>query len=75
MNMFVLQGSTGYPKRASTEKLLEIFNKYATVHKNGELYMSGSDFVRGFLKLLPHDNYNEQSLKLLAGIVDTSKDG
>ncbi|XP_073982916.1 calcium-binding mitochondrial carrier protein aralar1 isoform X2 [Rhodnius prolixus] len=68
-------GSTGYPKRASTEKLLEIFNKYATVHKNGELYMSGSDFVRGFLKLLPHDNYNEQSLKLLAGIVDTSKDG
>lgn len=32
MNMFVLQGSTGYPKRASTEKLLEIFNKVRWIY-------------------------------------------
>ncbi|XP_014255281.1 calcium-binding mitochondrial carrier protein Aralar1 isoform X2 [Cimex lectularius] len=71
----VKRGPSGYPKRASTVKLQEIFNKHAHVKKNGELYMSSSDFIRGFLGLLSHENYNEQSLKLLAGIVDTSKDG
>lgn len=70
-----LEGPGGYPKRASTEKLQEIFSKHASIHKNGESFMNSNDFVRGFLGLLPHDNYNEQSLRLLAGIVDTSKDG
>lgn len=71
-----LEGSGDYPKRASTEKLQEIFNKYATTIKNGEKYMSARDFIQRFLGLLPDDkNVNEESLQLLAGIVDTSKDG
>ncbi|KAL1140146.1 hypothetical protein AAG570_000078 [Ranatra chinensis] len=37
--------------------------------------MNANDFVRGFLGLFSHSNYNEESLKLIAGIVDTSKDG
>lgn len=80
-SLFVVEAASrsevqsGYPKRASKEKLQEIFLKYANVTKNGEKYMSRSDFVRGFLGLFSHDNYNQQSLDLIAGIVDTSKDG
>jgi len=66
--------STGYPKRVSTERLQEVFNKYARTEKNGEKYMSEKEFVQDFLGLFPGSE-NEQSIKLLAGIVDTSKDG
>lgn len=65
----------GYPKRANTEKLQEIFLKHASINVKGEWFMSSSDFIRGFLGLFPHENFNERSLQLLAGIVDTSKDG
>uniref|UniRef100_A0A1Q3FF15 Putative calcium-binding mitochondrial carrier protein aralar1 n=1 Tax=Culex tarsalis TaxID=7177 RepID=A0A1Q3FF15_CULTA len=58
-------------KRASTDKLREIFAKYATQQINGELFMTSEDFVQGFLG----QSYNEESVKLLAGIADTSKDG
>uniref|UniRef100_A0A8W7PQY3 EF-hand domain-containing protein n=1 Tax=Anopheles coluzzii TaxID=1518534 RepID=A0A8W7PQY3_ANOCL len=58
-------------KRASTEKLREIFGKYATQQINGEPYMTSADFVRSFLG----QSYNEESIKLIAGIADTSKDG
>ncbi|ETN64037.1 mitochondrial solute carrier [Anopheles darlingi] len=58
-------------KRAATEKLREIFNKYATQQINGELHMTSEDFVRSFLG----QSYNEESTKLVAGIADTSKDG
>lgn len=44
-------------KRATTEKLREVFNKYATHEANGELYMTSEDFVRGFLG----QSYNEVS--------------
>lgn len=37
--------------------------------------MCAKDFVQGYLGLLPDPNSNEQSIQLLAGIVDTSKDG
>lgn len=37
--------------------------------------MTPNDFVRRFLGLLPHDNYNEETVKLLANVVDTTKDG
>jgi len=36
--------------------------------------MTADDFVRRFLGLFPSPNYNEESVKLLAGIIDTSKD-
>lgn len=58
-------------KRASTDKLREIFARYATQQINGELFMTSEDFVRGFLG----QSYNEDSVTLLAGIADTSKDG
>ncbi|XP_022193293.2 LOW QUALITY PROTEIN: calcium-binding mitochondrial carrier protein Aralar1 [Nilaparvata lugens] len=69
------ESSGSYPKRANTEQLQKIFNKYAHIEHNGERYMSAKDFVQGYLGLLPDPNSNETSIKLLAGIVDTSKDG
>ncbi|CAO1429310.1 unnamed protein product [Diamesa serratosioi] len=66
---------TSYLKRASTDKLHEVFNKYATKEEKGERFMSSEDFVRGFLGLFPDSSFNEQSVVLLAGVVDTSKDG
>ncbi|KAG7205157.1 hypothetical protein KM043_018253 [Ampulex compressa] len=68
------QGS-GYLKRANSERLYEIFNQYATQEKNGEKYMTSSDFVRSYLGLYTDADYNPDSVNLLAGIVDTSKDG
>lgn len=68
------EGSGGYLKRASPEKLEEVFNKYASVEKNGVKYMTSSDFVRKFLGVLQEQNATD-SVRLLAGIVDTSKDG
>jgi solute carrier family 25 aspartate/glutamate transporter 12/13 len=62
-------------KRASTEKLKEIFQKYASITKSGEQFMTSDDFVRRFLGLFPEQNFNEESIKLLANIADTSKDG
>ncbi|XP_017793980.1 PREDICTED: calcium-binding mitochondrial carrier protein Aralar1 isoform X3 [Habropoda laboriosa] len=68
------QGS-GYLKRANTERLHEIFNQYASQEKNGERFMTPADFVRTYLGLYTNPDYNPDSVNLLAGIVDTSKDG
>ncbi|XP_023712752.1 calcium-binding mitochondrial carrier protein Aralar1 isoform X3 [Cryptotermes secundus] len=67
--------SAGYLKRAKTDRLRDIFNKYATKEKNGEKYMTPADFVQKYLGLYSDANFNSDSVKLLAGIVDTSKDG
>jgi solute carrier family 25 aspartate/glutamate transporter 12/13 len=37
--------------------------------------MTPSDFVQKYLGLFSDANYNSESVKLLAGTVDTSKDG
>lgn len=37
--------------------------------------MTSSDFVRTYLGLYTNPDYNPDSVNLLAGIVDTSKDG
>lgn len=37
--------------------------------------MTPSDFVRSYLGLYTNPDYNPDSVNLLAGIVDTSKDG
>lgn len=58
-----LQGPS-YLKRASSDKLREIFNKYATKDVKGEKFMTSEDFVRGFLGLFPDANFNEVSWKL-----------
>ncbi|XP_071575433.1 electrogenic aspartate/glutamate antiporter Aralar, mitochondrial-like isoform X8 [Temnothorax nylanderi] len=69
------QEGSGYLKRANTERLHEIFNQYASQGKNGERFMTASDFVRSYLGLYTDADYNPDSVNLLAGIVDTSKDG
>ncbi|XP_055847672.1 calcium-binding mitochondrial carrier protein Aralar1 isoform X2 [Episyrphus balteatus] len=62
-------------KRASTDKLKEVFLKYASQQKDGEAYMTSEDFVRKYLGLFTDAAFNDESVRLLAGIADTSKDG
>ncbi|XP_033217961.1 calcium-binding mitochondrial carrier protein Aralar1 isoform X3 [Belonocnema kinseyi] len=69
------QEGSGYLKRANSDRLHEIFNQYATQEKNGERFMTPADFVRSYLGLYTDADYNPDSVNLLAGIVDTSKDG
>lgn len=59
MYLYLLLQGTSYLKRASTDKLQEIFNKYATKEEKGEKFMSSEDFVRGFLGLFPDASFNE----------------
>lgn len=66
---------TGYLRRAKTEVLQDIFNKYASVESQGQRYMTANDFVRHYLGLYDEPNYNPKSIQLLGGILDTSKDG
>lgn len=69
------QEGSGYLKRANSDRLHEIFDQYATQEKNGERFMTPADFVRSYLGLYTDADYNPDSVDLLAGIVDTSKDG
>ncbi|XP_055923164.1 calcium-binding mitochondrial carrier protein Aralar1 isoform X3 [Eupeodes corollae] len=62
-------------KRASTDKLKDVFLKYASKQKDGEAYMTSEDFVRKYLGLFTDAAFNDESVRLLAGIADTSKDG
>ncbi|XP_058978364.1 calcium-binding mitochondrial carrier protein Aralar1 isoform X4 [Musca domestica] len=62
-------------KRANTDKLREVFLKYASYQKNDEHFMTSEDFVRKFLGLFTDVAFNDESVRLLAGIADTSKDG
>ncbi|CAG9559559.1 unnamed protein product [Danaus chrysippus] len=74
-NVVHINLGAGYLKRADTDKLHEIFLKYATIEKNGEKYITSEDFVRKFLGLFDEDDYNKESVQLIAGIVDMDKDG
>lgn len=49
-------------KRAGTDKLREVFQKYASVQKNGEHYMTSEDFVRKFLGLFVETAFNDVSM-------------
>lgn len=64
-------------RRADESKLREIFDKYATIEKSGEKFMTYEDFIVKYLSLIPHldDPTSKRTLKLLGGILDTSKDG
>uniref|UniRef100_A0A3Q0QSS8 Solute carrier family 25 member 13 n=1 Tax=Amphilophus citrinellus TaxID=61819 RepID=A0A3Q0QSS8_AMPCI len=63
------------PRRADPTELKAIFEKYASVKKNGEYFMSPQDFVSRFLH--PHTDIwlSDEATKLLAGVVDQKKDG
>lgn len=69
------QEGAGYLKRADVDRLHDIFLQYATKEVKGEKYITSEDFVRKFLGLFSEDDYNEESVRLIAGIVDTDKDG
>lgn len=69
------QEGPSHLKRASTDKLKEVFLKYASQHKDGEAFMTSEDFVRKYLGLFTDATFNDESVRLLAGIADTSKDG
>ncbi|VVC40166.1 Hypothetical protein CINCED_3A016587 [Cinara cedri] len=66
---------SGYLKRATTEQLLEVFNKYTTVEKQGERYINSVDFIKNYIGILNEPSSDLDSLWLLSGIVDTNKDG
>ena len=68
-------GQHGYINRAETLKLKSVFEKYASLEIEGVKYMTDEDFVIKYLELLPASNYNQQSLHLLCGVLDRSKDG
>lgn len=48
-------------KRAGTDKLREVFQKYASLQKDGEHYMTSEDFVRKFLGLFVDTAFNDVS--------------
>jgi hypothetical protein len=62
-------------RRADTEALKAVFEKYASVKVDGELYMTDVDFIVKYLHLLPEEDFNKRSVKTLSGALDTSKDG
>lgn len=69
------EGSQQYIRRADSDRLREVFEKYASVEKEGVQYMTPNDFVRGFLGLYEGPKYNQQAVNMLGSILDTSKDG
>uniref|UniRef100_A0A8C3FD87 Solute carrier family 25 member 12 n=1 Tax=Chrysemys picta bellii TaxID=8478 RepID=A0A8C3FD87_CHRPI len=52
-----------------------LFSTYTTVEKDGEHYMTPGDFVQRYLGLYTDPNYNPETLQLLAGVADQTKDG
>ncbi|XP_013779332.1 calcium-binding mitochondrial carrier protein Aralar1-like [Limulus polyphemus] len=69
------KGVISVVRRADSERLRQVFLKYASIEKNGEYYMTPTDFVRGYLGLYQESNYNPTTVQLLGNILDTSKDG
>ncbi|XP_075067876.1 electrogenic aspartate/glutamate antiporter SLC25A13, mitochondrial [Mixophyes fleayi] len=62
-------------KRADPAELKTIFDKYASVEKNGDHFMSPLDFARRYLNLTGDGEPNPKTVQLLAGVVDQTKDG
>ena len=71
---FSLQ-TMGYLKRGDPEQVRAVFDKYASANIDGVPYMTDEDFIVKFLQLFPNTNFNKESVKLLCGILDQSKDG
>lgn len=45
------------------------------MEKNGEFFMSPNDFVTRYLKIIGDGVPNANTVQLLAGVVDQTKDG
>lgn len=76
-SVLAVDETTMQDPRADESKLREIFEKYASVEKGGEKFMTYEDFIVRYLNLYPHvdDASLRKSIKVLGGILDTSKDG
>ncbi|KAJ1359071.1 hypothetical protein KIN20_017697 [Parelaphostrongylus tenuis] len=61
--------------RANPATLRSIFERYASETKNNKKYMTPDDFIRRYLGLFTEENYNRESVRLLASAADTTKDG
>ncbi|EYB94070.1 hypothetical protein Y032_0176g566 [Ancylostoma ceylanicum] len=62
--------------RANPETLRPIFERFASkTDKDGKKYMTSEDFIRKYLGLFTEENYNRESVRLLASAADTTKDG
>ncbi|XP_028395324.1 calcium-binding mitochondrial carrier protein Aralar2-like isoform X2 [Dendronephthya gigantea] len=61
--------------KSSPEALKKIFLKYASLEEDGEMFMTPEDFIRTFLGMQKEDDYNVETLNLLSGVVDQTKDG
>lgn len=62
-------------KPADPTELRRIFNKYATVEKDDEKFMTPVNLIRDYLGMQKVEEYNETTLNLLAGCADQTKDG
>lgn len=49
--------------------------QYASVVQDGERYMTPRDFVQNYMGLHTHPQHNPKTVELIAGVVDTTKDG
>ncbi|XGW08421.1 hypothetical protein V3C99_011053 [Haemonchus contortus] len=66
---------SGIP-RANPDVLRPIFERFASkTGKDGQKYMTSEDFIRKYLGLFTEENYNRESVRLLASAADTTKDG
>ena len=62
-------------KSAPLQELKRVFLKYASINIDGEKYLSYEDFVIRFLKILPEEHYDKETLSLFAGVLDQRKCG
>ena len=60
---------------ADDEHLKEIFNKYAKHSILEQKAIKSEDLVQKYLGLLAENDFDEQTLKILANSVDLNKDG
>ncbi|XP_073489997.1 electrogenic aspartate/glutamate antiporter SLC25A12, mitochondrial [Aquarana catesbeiana] len=64
-----------FTKRADPSELKNIFLQYASIKKDGEDYMTPSDFVQRYLGLHTDPHHNPKTVELLGGVADQTKDG
>uniref|UniRef100_A0A8R1DR93 EF-hand domain-containing protein n=1 Tax=Caenorhabditis japonica TaxID=281687 RepID=A0A8R1DR93_CAEJA len=61
--------------RANPDHLRPIFERFASKEVKGKKVMTSEDFIRNYLGLYTEDNYNRETVRLLASAADTTKDG
>lgn len=54
---------------------LRLVPQYASAVEDGEHYMTPRDFVQSYLGLHAQPEHNPQTVELIAGVADTTKDG